>query len=150
MNKKSKLLKIWMKTAISFAALAAFVSFTGPLSAGWIYDGDDPQNNRRLVKVVFGTATHAAQQHPDPNRTAVHAQLGDENTVRTYMRNTLPPIDRETHIQFWHSQDEGTRVQHTLRALSGAAGAQANAYTYAIQNLGLANIANVTFSLHQK
>jgi len=153
MNKKSKLLKSWTQTTTYFTVIAALVSFTEPLSAGRVIDGDD--NNvppRRVVQVVFGT-TVGVDPHPTPATQSVQAALGNEDTVRTYMRDILPPIDKTTHIQFWHSQDEDTRITHTLRALSGAAGAQENAYRHAIATIPHATPivpAIVTFSLHQK
>lgn len=150
MNKKSKLLKNWPQTAAYLTAIAALVSFAEPLSAGFVRDADDGNiPPRRVVQVVLGLTNDNVDPHPNGNAHFGHSvALTDENTVRTYMRDILPAIDKETHIQFWLSKH--TTAEHTLRALSGAAGAQANAYKYAVQNLGLLNVANVTFSLHQK
>jgi hypothetical protein len=154
MNKKSKLLKIWTRTTTYLTVIATLVLFTEPLSAGYVRDGNDntnPGQPRRVVQVVLGHTNNNVDAHPDVNNLQfVQAAFTDENIVRSYMRDTLPEISGETHIQFWLSRNQGT---HDLHALFGAAGAQENAYIYAINNIVHAQQivpANITFSLHLK
>ncbi len=151
MNKKSKLLKIWMRTATYLTVIAAFVSFTEPLYAGWIREWDD-NNNNHTVQVVFGR-NHKVDDPPANSINITNFSevefTGDDN-VRVYMSNILPQINRQTHIQFWVSKSANTTSTHIQRALFGAAGAQENVYKWwSINNPG-AIIPNVTFDLHTK
>lgn len=178
MTKKSKLLKIWTRTTTYLTMIGVLVLCTEPLSAGYVYDGTDPNNGnpRRMIQVVFAIKNEGVEMHPDPNVKSASPKprftdvnnVNDENIVREYMKNLQPPISGETHIQFWRSKDQGTQILHTRLALFGAAGAQENAYISAINNILQAqppqldlNIkldqvlqkiepANVTFSLHVK
>ena len=146
MHKKSKLLKSWTRTIMYLTAIAALVSFTGPLSAGWVYDGNDDNNGnpRRLVRMVFGTSTHsipdAPNHHPDAHRTANQFNSEDVN-VGLYMRNTLPAINATTHIEFWINP---TVANHITDAVLAELGAQANAY------LNAAPVGVLTFQTRNK
>lgn len=153
MNKKSKLLKRWTQTATYLTVIATLISFTEPLFAGWVRDGDDGNvPPRRMVQVVLGITNHGVDAHPNAG-AFTQAPLGDDNAVREHMRDIQPPISGETHIQFWLSNDDYTHPVHTQRSLFGAAGAQENAYRHAINTIphGTQIVpANVTFSLHTK
>ena len=143
MNRKTKLLKSWTQITAYLTVLAAFVLFTGTLSAGYIYDGEDVPGHR-LVRVVFGTSA-PNPRHPDQNyRTSEFRK----SQMRAAIIGLQPAISYQTHVEFWYSRDEGTRTTHTNLALLSAAAAQRNADRYANIN----NVAPiyVTFSLHKK
>lgn len=176
MSKKSKLLKIWTRTATYLTAVAALVSFIEPISAGYIRewaDNANPAQPRRMVQVVFGNTTRV-DNYQGAGGFGDAVAIGDHNSVRTYMRNDLPPINGDTHIQFWVSRHLNTQPYHIQSALYGAEGARENAYIAAGMNLqpiavpalnlpneapqapgqilAQANVIlpNVTFSLHVK
>jgi hypothetical protein len=137
MHKKLKLLKNWAQTTTYLAATSAFILFTGPLSAGYIYDGNDDNNGnpRRLVQVVFGKTNATVDQHPDPKYTQQNPAApsikfkAKDWRIALYMRDTLPQITGETHVQFWCTQNNGDHITYYNLAKVGV---QANAHLHNI------------------